>query len=136
MSAFVNRLCGVRVWQPTTGGCALRSALSRSSLDDRPNHRHRTTNATAHRATARRPQPRPQVTVHPDPPVLKGGATMELDVRYRPLLVGAADATLRLECPELGLYEWGLRLAGTAVNPERGLAFSVPLGGREAQVFR
>lgn len=78
----------------------------------------------------------PQVTVHPDPPVLKAGATTELEVRYRPLLVGAADAALRLECAELGLYEWGLRLAGTAVNPERGLAFSVPLGGREAQVFR
>jgi len=76
------------------------------------------------------------VTLHPDPPFLRAGATTELEVRHRPLLVGATDAALRLESPELGLYEWGLRLAGTAVNPERALTFSVPLGGREAQVFR
>jgi hypothetical protein len=68
--------------------------------------------------------------------VLRGAATTELEVRFRPLLVGACDATLKLECPELGLHEWGLKLAGAAVNPERGLAFSVPLGGRGAQAFR
>ena len=77
-----------------------------------------------------------QVTVHPDPPVLRASATTELEVRHRPLLVGASEGALRLECRELGAYEWALRLAGTAVGPERGLAFAVPLGGRETQLFR
>lgn len=77
-----------------------------------------------------------QVTVYPQPPILKSSATTELELRYRPLLVGNSEATLKLESPELGLYEWALRLGGTAINPERSLAFSVPLGGRETQVFR
>jgi hypothetical protein len=50
--------------------------------------------------------------------------------------VGACEGTLRLDSPELGAFEWSLRLAGTAVGPERGLAFSVALGGRETRVFR
>ena len=72
--------------------------------------------------------------MHPDPPVLKASATTELEVRHRPLLVGAGDAALRLECPELGLYEWALKLAGAPVAPERGLVFAAPLGGRDTQV--
>ncbi|KAG2489301.1 hypothetical protein HYH03_012133 [Edaphochlamys debaryana] len=68
--------------------------------------------------------------------VIKGGATAEVEVRYRPLVVGSSEATLKLECPELGVFEWGLRLAGTPTNLERALVFNVPLGGRETQIFR
>lgn len=68
--------------------------------------------------------------------LLRAGATTEIEVRYRPLVVGSSDALLRLECQELGLFEWALRLSGTPTNPERSLTFNVPLGGRETQVFR
>lgn len=57
-------------------------------------------------------------------------------VSYRPLLVGEQEGSLKIESPELGVYEWGLKLVGVATNPEKALAFSVPLGGRETQVFR
>eukprot|EP00955_Chlamydomonas_euryale_P115431 366348-Chlamydomonas_euryale.AAC.12 len=59
-----------------------------------------------------------------------------VELSYRPLLVGTSDASLKLECAELGVFEWKLRLAGTATVPERGLTFSVPLGSRATQVFR
>ncbi|PNG51688.1 Hydrocephalus-inducing, partial [Tetrabaena socialis] len=68
--------------------------------------------------------------------LLRANATTEVEVRYRPLVVASSEATLKLECAELGLYEWALRLAGTPTNPERSLAFNVPLGGRETQLFR
>jgi hydrocephalus-inducing protein len=55
-------------------------------------------------------------------------------VGYRPLLVSASEATLQIESPELGLFEWGLKLAGLSTNPERSLTFNVPLGSRETQV--
>lgn len=70
----------------------------------------------------------------PDPPVLAPRTTTHLEVRYRPLLVAAGSGTLRLDCPELGTYEWNLGLTGTAGIPERSLGFSVPLGNRETQV--
>jgi hydrocephalus-inducing protein len=61
----------------------------------------------------------------------------QLEVAYRPLLVSdPTEATLKVESAELGLFEWGLRLAGISTNPERSLAFNVPLGNRETQVFR
>lgn len=77
-----------------------------------------------------------QVTVHPDPPVLKASGTTELEVRHRPLVVGAWEGSLKLESAELGLYEWGLKLAGAPVAPERGLVFTASLGGRDVQVRR
>ncbi len=60
----------------------------------------------------------------------------QVEVGYRPLLVSESEATLKIDSPELGLYEWGLKLAGISTNPERSLAFNVPLGSRETQVFR
>ena len=64
-------------------------------------------------------------------------SVVQVEVAYRPLLVSeATDASLKLESAELGLFEWGLRLAGLSTNPERSLAYSVPLGSRETQVFR
>jgi len=77
-----------------------------------------------------------QVSLLPDPPVLAANTTTSLEVCYRPLLVGSSEAKLLLESPELGQYEWGLRLTGAAGNPERSLGFSVPLGMRETQIFR
>jgi hypothetical protein len=74
------------------------------------------------------------VSLLPDPPVLAANTTTRLEVCYRPLLVGSSEAKLLLESPELGQYEWGMRLTGAAGAPERSLGFSVPLGMRETQV--
>lgn len=60
--------------------------------------------------------------------------TTPLEVRFRPLLVGSSEATLKLDSTELGLYEWKLKLTGAPTVPEKPLAFSVPLGTREVQV--
>lgn len=76
----------------------------------------------------------PQVSLLPDPPVLPPLSTTALDVHFRPLLVGSSDASLRLDSAELGSYEWALRLTGASTNPERSLAFSVPLGTRDTHV--
>ena len=70
----------------------------------------------------------------PAAPVLPPGVTTPLEVRFRPLLVGSSDATLKLDSTELGLYEWKLKLTGAPTIPEKPLAFSVPLGTREVQV--
>jgi hypothetical protein len=75
-----------------------------------------------------------QVNLVPPAPVLPPGVTTPLEVRFRPLLVGSSEATLKLDSTELGLYEWKLKLTGASTIPERPLAFSVPLGTREVQV--
>jgi hypothetical protein len=75
-----------------------------------------------------------QVTLVPPAPVLSPGVTTSLDIRFRPLLVGSSEASLRLDSTELGLYEWKLKLTGAPTIPERPLTFSVPLGTREVQV--
>ena len=67
--------------------------------------------------------------------LLPANSVTAIDVGYRPLLVGDAfEVPLLLECPELGLFQWGLKLVGVATNPERSMAFNVPLGSRETQV--
>ena len=71
----------------------------------------------------------PTVTIPPN-------STAAVALSFRPVLVGEQEAVLRLESAELGVYEWGLKLAGLPTNPEKALSFSVPLGGRETQVFR
>ena len=67
--------------------------------------------------------------------VLRANSMTDVDVRYRPLLVGSSTAQLRLECAELGVYDWQLQLLGVQTNPERTLTFNVPLGSRETQVW-
>lgn len=74
--------------------------------------------------------------VIPTSVLLKGNSSVDIDIKYRPLNVGEASASLKMECPELGLYEYGLRLAGLPTNSERSMTFNAPLGSREAQVFR
>jgi hydrocephalus-inducing protein len=68
--------------------------------------------------------------------VLPPDSVTPVTVSFRPLLVGEAEATLKLECPELGVYEWGLKLRGASTPPEKAITFNVPLGVREAQTFR
>lgn len=75
-----------------------------------------------------------QVSLVPPAPVLPPGMTTPLEVRFRPLLVGSSEASLKLDSTELGLYDWQLKLTGAPTMPERPLAFSVPLGTREVQV--
>lgn len=70
----------------------------------------------------------------PPSPVLPPGVTTPLEVRFRPLLVGSSEASLKLDSTELGLYEWKLKLTGAPTIPEKPLTFSVPLGNREVQV--
>ena len=60
-----------------------------------------------------------------------------VDVAYRPVVVESIqDATLTLSCEELGEYPYALRLSSTPAGPERGLAFSVPLGSRETKAMK
>lgn len=75
-----------------------------------------------------------QVSLVPPAPVLPPGVTTPVEVRFRPLLVGSSENTLKLDSTELGLYEWKLKLTGAPTIPERPLAFNVPLGTREVQV--
>eukprot|EP00775_Hariotina_reticulata_P008964 gene8964-9139_t len=77
-----------------------------------------------------------QVSLRPEAPVLAAGSSTTLEVCFRPLLVGTSDALLRLDSQELGQYEWKMKLTGVPTNPERSLAFNVPLGSRDTQVFR
>jgi hypothetical protein len=75
-----------------------------------------------------------QVCLVPAAPVLPPKVTTPLEVRFRPLLLGSSEASLKLDSAELGLYEWKLKLTGAPTMPERPLTFSVPLGTREVQV--
>ena len=60
-----------------------------------------------------------------------------VDVTYRPVVVESIeDATLTLSCEALGAYPYALRLSSTPAGPERGLAFSVPLGSRETKAMK
>jgi len=65
----------------------------------------------------------------------RGSASAE--VFFRPVLVEAGlDVPLTLRCAELGVYLYTLRLSATPAGPERGLVFNVPLGSKEAHVFK
>jgi hypothetical protein len=75
-----------------------------------------------------------QVFLRPEVPVLAAGSSTTMEVCFRPLLVGTTDASLRLDSQELGQYEWKMKLTGVPTNPERSLAFNVPLGSRDTQV--
>ncbi len=77
-----------------------------------------------------------QVTLSPEQVVLRAGSTSEVEVQYRPLLVGPSEGSLKLESAELGVFEWVLKLVGVATNQERTIGFSVPLGSRETQVSK
>ena len=50
----------------------------------------------------------------PDPLVLAPRTTTQIDVCYRPLVVGGAAGKLLLDSPELGPYEWGLQVGPPA----------------------
>lgn len=67
---------------------------------------------------------------------LPARGSVDVEVKFRPLVVGPAEASLKLECTELGLFEWTLKLAGLPTAPERPLAFSCALGSKETQAFR
>ncbi|KAK9824158.1 hypothetical protein WJX72_008157 [[Myrmecia] bisecta] len=68
--------------------------------------------------------------------VLKPKAATDIEVAYRPLLVGESTVMLRLTSKELGSYEYSLKLKGALTGPERSLTFSVPLGSSETQTYR
>lgn len=70
----------------------------------------------------------------PSSVVLPANETLELEVPYRPLLVGEAEASLKLSSKALGGYEYLLKLRGTAAGPEGNLTINVPLGSSETQV--
>jgi hydrocephalus-inducing protein len=52
------------------------------------------------------------------------------------VLLEESEATLQLECPELGKFLYTLALNSTQPGPERVLTFNVPLGSRDMQPFR
>lgn len=49
--------------------------------------------------------------------VLPAGLVTHVTVAFQPLMVGPATATLKLEGPELGLYEWDLELQVSGLLP-------------------
>ena len=75
-----------------------------------------------------------QVVV-PTSVTVPAGATASIEVAYQPLLVGDADASLKLSSKALGMYEYQLKLKGAAAGPEGNLTISVPLGSSETQVI-
>jgi len=68
--------------------------------------------------------------------VVKAGESSDVELVYRPLVVGKEDAKLTLSCDELGVFEWDLVLSGTMAGMERALTFNVPLGQRAVSYFR
>ena len=71
----------------------------------------------------------------PSSVTVPAGASANVEVAYRPLLVAEGDASLKLSSKALGTYEYQLKLKGTAAGPEGSLSITVPLGSSEAQVW-
>lgn len=72
----------------------------------------------------------------PPTTTLAPGTTTHIPLSFRPLLVASEDAVLQIDGGEVGPYEWPLKLAGLSTNPDKALMFTVPLGGRDTQVYR
>jgi hydrocephalus-inducing protein len=68
--------------------------------------------------------------------VLRAKAVTEVSVQYRPLLVAEKDAAVKFSSPDLGEFDYKLRLKGVPTGPERQLEFNVPLGSSEVKKFR
>jgi len=58
------------------------------------------------------------------------------EVRYRPLVPSETLVELSLQCTELGLYKYDLKLNSTTAGTERSLNFKSPLGASQVQTFR
>lgn len=65
--------------------------------------------------------------------VLRPGAASRVEVTFRPLLAGEADAVLSVSAPRLGPLRFQLRLLAAAAAPLRPLAFTAALGSAESQ---
>ena len=74
-----------------------------------------------------------QVVV-PTSVTVPAGGSANMEVAYRPLLVAEAEASLKLSSKALGMYEYLLKLKGTAAGPEGSLNITCPLGSSETQV--
>lgn len=67
---------------------------------------------------------------------LKGSTSTNIQVSYRPLIVGDRTTSLSFTCKELGTYTYDVKLKGIPAAAERSLTFNVPLGNEESQAFR
>ncbi|KAJ3036631.1 hypothetical protein HDV00_002527 [Rhizophlyctis rosea] len=63
-------------------------------------------------------------------------AEQSLPIEFLPLQPRETTTRISLTSPELGLYQYDLRLISTAAGPERSLHFKVGLGGSVTQIFR
>ena len=107
-------------------GCAVRQLTSQKVRLDNP-----LDHAVTFTSTSTDPQLQVPATLEVPP-----GSFRQVEVTYRPLLVGESKGSVTLESPELGIFKWDTELQGVPTPPENGLTFSIPLGGSDTQVFR
>ena len=69
----------------------------------------------------------------PSTVVLRPGAASRVEVIFRPLLAGEADAVLSVSAPRLAPLRFQLRLLAATAAPLRPLAFTAALGSAESQ---
>ncbi|RKO94829.1 hypothetical protein BDK51DRAFT_29881 [Blyttiomyces helicus] len=67
-------------------------------------------------------------------PILSAEGTCTLE--YLPLQAREGTARLTLNSPDLGIYQYDLKLVSTPAGPDRSLHFKVGLGGNQTQTFR
>jgi hydrocephalus-inducing protein len=67
---------------------------------------------------------------------MSGASEGNFEIRYRPLLPSEETCMLVLSCPELGDYNYELKLKATAAGTERALNFKSSLGATQEQVFK
>jgi len=72
-------------------------------------HTHNTHTHTHTEVTLKGSTTHKSVSVPPST-LLPPGAVSHVSVTFQPLLVGSTNTTLKLECTELGLYEWDVEL--------------------------
>eukprot|EP00884_Botryococcus_braunii_P008669 jgi/Botrbrau1/17803/Bobra.0127s0052.1 len=61
---------------------------------------------------------------------------VQMDVAFRPLLVGASTSQLQLTSSELGTYIYNLQLNGLSPPPAAPVSFTASLGTAQTQVYR
>ncbi|KAJ3022533.1 hypothetical protein HKX48_005950 [Thoreauomyces humboldtii] len=59
-----------------------------------------------------------------------------LPIDFLPLQARETVSRLTLQCGELGVYQYDLKLIANAAGPERSLHYKVGLGGNQTQTFR
>ena len=67
---------------------------------------------------------------------MSGSAEGAFEVAYRPLVPADEEADLQIAIPELGVFNYKLKLVATSAGMDRALDFKAPLGGTIQREFR